>query len=118
MLRRDSRAWRLLAPLVMAVQLAAVTVVPVAHPYVHHRSGGQAALAGALLTLPGSSHEELRSQDLCVACLASPGILVPRDTPPGALAPVERYLVPAPPDGSVPVVQVVPANRVRAPPLA
>ena len=59
MLRRGTRTWRFVTPVVAAVQLAAVTFVPVAHPFLHDRHSAVATVAQPALTLP-SNEQQLR----------------------------------------------------------
>jgi hypothetical protein len=118
MLRRGSRTWRFVAPVVAVMQLAAVTFVPVVHPFLHDRSGGEATVMGPSLTPPSDAQDGLRSEDMCVACLASPGVAVPHDLEPVACSAVSHCRLPGPSDRDVPVILIRSANRVRAPPLA
>jgi hypothetical protein len=117
MLRRGTRTWRFATPVVAAVQLAAVTFVPVAHPFLHDRHDAATAVARPTLTLP-SNERDLQRVDVCLACLASPGMAVPQGVEPEACPRISRAPIASRSDGDLPARPVSRGNRERAPPLS
>lgn len=118
MLRRGTRTWRFATPVVAAVQLAAVTFVPVAHPFLHDRHSATTGVATPSLTLPRNAQDLLRRVDVCVACLASPGMTVPQGVGPEDRPRVSRAPLAGRSDRDPPARAVGRANRERAPPVA
>jgi hypothetical protein len=117
MLTRRIAVWRVVAPLLATVQVAAVTFVPVAHPFLHYRPTGaaesRACLAAAAPDAPG-----LGDGGRCPACLASAGITTAPAGAPVTTPRTRRLPSGGIPDGVLPGRSCGPANRVRAPPLA
>jgi hypothetical protein len=115
MLRRGTRTWRFATPVVAAVQLAAVTFVPVAHPFLHDRQNAATMLVRPALVLPSIEHGV--HVDVCLACLASPGMTVPQGVEPEGCLRTARAPMAGQSDRE-PLARVVNrANRERAPPL-
>jgi hypothetical protein len=117
MLTRRSAAWRVVAPALALVQFAAVTFVPVAHPFLHYRPAPDAAESRHCLAAPAHDTQSVGDRDQCPACLASAGITAP---PTGAPEACPRTWQSSPGGGSdrdLPRRPGGPANRVRAPPL-
>jgi len=118
MLRRGTRTWRFATPVIAAVQLAAVTFVPVAHPFLHDRHSAVATVAQPSLTLPSNAQDFLQRVDVCVACLASPGMTVPQGIEPEDRPRVSRTPIVGQSDHDPPASAFGRANRERAPPLS
>jgi hypothetical protein len=104
-------------PAAGVMQLAAVTFVPVAHPFLHDRPAAAAEVVRPSLTVPGTDQDVVRRVDVCLACLASLGMTVPREVEPQGCPRVARSPVPGPSARTAPAGTVSRANRVRAPPL-
>jgi hypothetical protein len=117
MLSRGRSMWRLAASVVAAIEVAAVTFVPAVHPFLHdHPAGGAAVRASVARPVHGTG--ERWHAEVCLACLASPGLAVPADLAPDASPRVLCSPLPAPPAADVPAARVGLANCVRAPPFA
>jgi hypothetical protein len=118
MLTCRGAAWRVVARVLAAVQFAAVTFVPVAHPFLHYRPAEGVAESRLCLATVAHNNQSVGDGDQCPACLASAGITAP---PAGALEPSPRTWQ-SPSGGGfdrdLPRRPCGPANRVRAPPLA
>jgi hypothetical protein len=116
MLMRRVKRLRLVTRAVTVIQFAAVTFVPVVHPYLHHEPVAGSPTAGPLLPAPHHTGHLLRIRDECLVCSAQPGI------PPVATTGLEYRPHPAnilplgPSDIHCPIAPYCPANSARAPP--
>lgn len=117
MVKSGRRLWRLAAPATAAFYVALATVVPVLHPFLHHRSPDGAPGGSPSLTLP--THEPGLGQrsDECPACLVSPGMTAPPEGAPVAYRRVVRTAIHHASERVTPPRWAGPANRERAPPL-
>jgi hypothetical protein len=98
---------------VVLFQLAATTVVPVIHPFLHRTSHvGPVVVPGPVGD--GESQDQLDST--CFACQASAATLVSAPVLLARSAVLDQMLLPRPVEPWVPVHHFVPDNPVRAPP--
>jgi len=113
---RGVRRLRFITRTVTAIQFAAVTFVPVVHPFLHDKPSAGSPTAGPLLPARHTAPHDLRSGDACLICSAQPGI--PQAVGTGlAHWPDTASALPLPPsDFDQPAAPHCPANRVRAPP--
>jgi len=116
-LRRGTGAWRAAARALAAIQLAAATLVPVAHPFLHRPADGPSE-SRALVSAPAGDAEALRDVDPCPACLASAGVTAPPGGLPDTSCRTWRTTTCGAVDQDLPAPRAGPANRVRAPPLS
>jgi hypothetical protein len=118
MLIRSVKRLRFVTRAVTVIQFAAVTFVPIVHPFLHHETAAGVPTAGPLLPAQHTTQHCLERGDECLICSAQPGIpqavatgLAPCPDTPNALP------LPAS-ETDHPVAPSSPANRVRAPPQA
>jgi hypothetical protein len=116
MLMRGVRGLRLVTRAVTAIQFAAVTFVPVVHPFLHHELVAAAPAASPLRPAPHDAPHDLLDGDECLICRAQPGM--PQAVATGLGSCPESPVAP-PHTPSVSDCRIAPrwpANSVRAPP--
>jgi hypothetical protein len=116
MLMRGVRRLRFVTRAVTVIQFAAVTFIPVVHPFLHHELVAAVPAAVPLLPTPHDAPHDLLGGDECLICRAQPGMLQAVATGLGSCPeiPVEPAL-----SSSVNNCRIAlpwPANSVRAPP--
>jgi hypothetical protein len=117
MLKRRIALRRAVAPVLALVQFAAVTFVPVAHPFLHDRPAQGAAESRPCLAAAAHDTQSVGDGDQCPACLASAGVTAPPAGAPEACPRTWRFPSGGGSDRDLPRRPCGPANRVRAPPL-
>jgi len=110
------RRLRFVTRTVTVIQFAAVTLIPVVHPFLHDEPAAESPAVGPFHPAPHTTSHDLRSGDACLICSAQPGI--PQAVGTGlAYWPDTANALPLPPaDTDQPAAPHCPANRVRAPP--
>ena len=110
------RRLRVATRAVTVIQFAAVTFIPVVHPYLHDRPAVGVPTAGPFLPSSHTTEHARHFRDECPICSAQPGFPQPADT---GLEPWPSFgstLPLGPSDTDLRCIPPCPANRERAPP--